>query len=59
MRMSSTNSVHGATVAIADQSGSVAWIAFGDENGQPCTVFMPYAKAVAMAEVFNAKDETK
>ena len=59
MRMSNSYSAHGATIAIAKKLGSSAWLMFGDENDQPCIVFMPYKKAVAMAEIFNVKDETK
>ena len=59
MRMSSSYSAHGATTAIAKKSGSFSWLTFGDENEQSCIIFMPYYKAVAMAQIFNAKDETK
>ena len=57
MRMSSRTSFHGVTVAVAEESGDYSWLTFGDENEQPLAIFMPYAKAVALAEVFNAKED--
>ena len=52
--MSMTANLHGASKAIANRSNGAEWLQIVSSSGDFVCVFMPFAKAQAMADAFNA-----